>query len=391
MTAVLIFAGGLLLGLVLAFILRIVHSKQAKELADEIYRRSEAEKQANINTVIDNVKSAFGNLSLEALGKSTDQLLTLAKTTLGGERAAGMQDLESKKQLIDQHLQTMKETLQNVSERLTTFDGSLKKQAEETQRLTQTTSSLREALSSTKARGQWGERMAEDVLRLAGFVEQVNYTKQTKVDSTGKIPDFTFLLPQDLKLNMDVKFPLDNYLRYLEANGSADQSRYREAFLRNVKDKIKDTSSREYINPEQNTVDYVLLFIPNEQVYAFIHEQDRTILDEALKAKVIFCSPLTLFAILAVVRQAVDNFALERTSHQILALYAEFQKQWSKFVEKMEKLGRELKSAQDEYEEMTSTRRRQLDKVLDKIEDLREQKHLQQSEEAIAVEEKSQT
>ena len=33
----------------------------------------------------------------------------------------------------------------------------------------QTTQSLREALSSTKARGQWGERMAEDVLRLAGL------------------------------------------------------------------------------------------------------------------------------------------------------------------------------------------------------------------------------
>ena len=46
------------------------------------------------------------------------------------------------------------------------------------QDLTETTQSLREALSSTKARGQWGERMAEDVLRLAGFVEGVNYRKQ---------------------------------------------------------------------------------------------------------------------------------------------------------------------------------------------------------------------
>ena len=32
-----------------------------------------------------------------------------------------------------------------------------------------------------QARGQWGERMADDVLRLAGFVEGVNYRKQTAV------------------------------------------------------------------------------------------------------------------------------------------------------------------------------------------------------------------
>ena len=111
---------------------------------------------------------------------------------------------------------------------------------------------------------------------------------------------------------MDVKFPLDNYLRYQEANSDADKSRHMSDFLRDVRGRVKEVVGREYINPEQNTVDYVLLFIPNEQVYAFIHEQDRTILDDALMNKVVFCSPLTLYAILAVIRRAVDNFTLEK-------------------------------------------------------------------------------
>ena len=46
------------------------------------------------------------------------------------------------------------------------------------------------------ARGQWGERMAEDVLRLAGFVENVNYVKQTQVEGGTGRPDFTFPLPE---------------------------------------------------------------------------------------------------------------------------------------------------------------------------------------------------
>jgi DNA recombination protein RmuC len=232
---------------------------------------------------------------------------------------------------------------------------------------------LRQALSSTKARGQWGERMAEDVLRLAGFIENVNYEKQKRIDASGKIPDFTFFLPQELKLNMDVKFPLDNYLRFQEATGDTDRSRHLSDFLRDVRGRVKEVATREYINPEQNTVDYVLLFIPNEQVYAFIHEQDRTILDDALRNKVVFCSPLTLYAILAVIRRAVDNFTLEKTSHQILSLYGEFQKQWTKFVERMDSLGKKIRDAQEVFEEVTTTRRRQLDRVLDKIGDLRTQ------------------
>ena len=60
----------------------------------------------------------------------------------------------------------------------------------------ETTQGLREALSSTKARGQWGERMAEDVLQLAGFVEGIQYRKQVSVDGGSGIPDFTFLLPR---------------------------------------------------------------------------------------------------------------------------------------------------------------------------------------------------
>ena len=157
----------------------------------------------------------------------------------------------------------------------------LQTSSQQTQALMQTTNSLREALGSTKARGQWGERMAEDVLRLAGLVENVNYVKQKTIDGRLR-PDFTFLLPKSLKLHMDVKFPLDNYLRFLEAPSDAEKAKFRTDFLRDVKARIKECTSRDYIDSEV-TVDYVLLFIPNEQIYAFIHEQDCSILDDGIR------------------------------------------------------------------------------------------------------------
>jgi len=247
----------------------------------------------------------------------------------------------------------------------------LKTANEQTTALMQTANALREALASTKVRGQWGERMAEDVLRCAGFIENVNYLKQKTIEGIGSRPDFTFLLPQNLKLNMDVKFPLDNYVKFLEADSDSERAKFRNDFLRDVRSKINEVSTREYINPEQNTVDYVLLFIPNEHIYAFIHEQDRPILDESIKNKVVFCSPVTLFAILAVIRQAVDNFALEQASNEILSLFGAFKKQWNEFLKKLDLVGRRIGDAQKEYDALITTRRRKLEKPLNKIDSLR--------------------
>ena len=240
----------------------------------------------------------------------------------------------------------------------------------------QTTNTLKEALASSKIRGQWGERMAEDVLRLAGFIEKINYLKQKTITGAGSRPDFTFLLPRDLKLNMDVKFPLDNYMKFLETSSAIEKEKFQKDFLKDVKSRIREVTTREYINPEQNTVDYVLLFIPNEQIYAFIHQHDSSILDEGIRNRVIFCSPMTLFAILSVVRQAIDNFALEQTSNEILSLFGVFKKQWQEFVKRFDLLGKRIGDVQKEYDEITTTRHRQLEKPLNRIESLREQRDL---------------
>jgi len=375
------------LGLVAALLLKFIHGRTARELAEELFHETEAHKKADMDTMIEHIKASFGNLSLEALSKSTEEFLKLAKVRLESEREIGFKELDAKKGLIDQQLHQMTSKLADVSklmkelekdrvEKFGELASQLKTATHQSAVLMQTTNLLREALASTKARGQWGERMAEDVLRLAGFIENVNYLKEKSIDGAGSRPDFTFILPRDLRLNMDVKFPLDNYLRFLETNLELEKVKFRNDFLRDVKARVKEVTTREYINPEQNTVDYVLLFIPNEQIYSFIHEQDSSILDEGIKNRVIFCSPITLFAVLAVIRQAVDNFALEKTSNEILSLLGLFKNQWGEFLKKLDLLGKRIEDTQKEYELLTTTRRRQLERPLNKIDDLRSQKGL---------------
>ncbi len=328
-------------------------------------------------------RDSLPGLLQQALSTATDELLKHSKT----QNELSAKNLESKKALIDQTLQQMTTRLEAVKTLMQGLEkdraqkfGELAKHLqlahEQTTALTETTSSLREALAGSRTRGQWGERMAEDVLRLAGFVENVNYSKQKTIESTGKRPDFTFFLPRGLKLNMDVKFPLDNYMRYLDSESEADRDRFCSAFLSDVKNQSKSLIGREYINPQQNTVDYVLMFIPNEQVYGFIHQQDSSIIDQAMQKKIIFCSPLTLFAVLAVIRQAVDNFALEQASNEILSLLSSFNKQWGMFKEGLGRMGRRIDDAQKEFQALDTTRSRQLEKPLEKIEQLRTDRHL---------------
>jgi len=376
---------GFALGLLVAVALRLQRGKTAKEIAEELFHESEEQRKAAIDTILENIKASFGNLSFDALSKSTEEFLKLAKSRLESEREISLKELDGKKGLIDQQLQQMTKKLENVSivikelekdrvEKFGQLASHLNTATQQTTALMQTTSQLREALASTKVRGQWGERMAEDVLQLAGFIENVNYLKEKTIEGAGSRPDFTFFLPGDLKLNMDVKFPLTNYVKFLETDVEPEKVKFRSDFLKDVKARIKEVTTREYINPEQNTVDYVLLFIPNEQVYSFIHEQDSSILDEGLKNRVIFCSPITLFAVLAVIRQSVDNFALERTSNEILSLFGVFKKQWEEFLKKLDVLGKRIEDTQKEYESLVTTRRRQLERPLNKIDDLRVQK-----------------
>ena len=383
-TFLLIFIAGFVLGLAAALILRLIQAKTAKELATELFLESETKRKADTEAVLENLKASFGSLSLDALSKSTEEFLKLAKAKLESEREVGVKELDVKKVLIDQQLQRMGTELENVThlmqdlekdriEKFGALASQLKTAGEQTAALAQVTTTIREALASTKARGQWGERMAEDVLKLAGFVEKINYLKQKAIEGAPGRPDFTFLLPNNLKVNMDVKFPLDNYLKYLEAKSEVDKAKYRTTFLNNAKARIKEVTTREYINPDDNTVDCVLLFIPNEQVYAFIHEQDSSILENGIKNRVVFCSPITLFAVLAVIRQAVEHFALEKTSREILSLLGRFKKQWDEFCNKLETLGKRIEDAQKEYGVLMTTRRHQLEKPLDKIEFLRTQ------------------
>ena len=327
-------------------------------------RRSEPEvsPQAVIDRAVEAVDRAFaarlqtGQAELEHQRVSFDR-------KWDGVTARVNEELSGIKTLVTQ----LQQERASQNARLT---ESLRSSAERQKELLDTTQRLNDVLVNKQARGQWGERMADDILRAAGLIEGVNYLKQ-ETTAAGTRPDFTFLLPDGQRLHMDVKFPLESYARHLEAASETEARQAIKDFGRAVRDHIKQIAAREAYRDAATTVGYVLMFIPNDGVYAFIHEHCREVFDEALEGHVVICSPSTLFAMLSLVRQAMDTVSMERSSQEILDHLACFAEQWQKYSEQFDLVGRHLDRLKGAFDDLSGARSRQLERQLDRIEELK--------------------
>ncbi len=375
----------LLIALVLALLARQGRASQAQLGQGETER------------IVAAVHSDLARVQGEIQKAGVEQLVAQNKAELEKETGRGEEQLKARQGEIDKGLSEVRQELGKLRELVREVDTKrgdsivkleavTRESKQQTELLRSQTGRLNEVLSGTQTRGQWGERMAEDVLRLAGFIEGVQYRKQRQVEGGTSRPDFTFFVHNQL-LHMDVKTPMAEYQRYLTGATEPERGAAAKLFKRDVRARIKEVATREYIDPEGGTLDYMLVFIPNEQVYGFLHENDPELLDVALQEKVVLCSPLTLFAILAVIRQASENFKLTQQTNEILKALGGFNKQWGMFKEQMNKVDRALESSRRAYAELVDTRTRQLDRQVERVDELRLTAGLDASDETLPSDE----
>ncbi|MCD4699157.1 MAG: DNA recombination protein RmuC [Phycisphaerae bacterium] len=332
-------------------------------------------------------RDAFAAVSQEVITESSKQIITMAEQVLKAQSAAGTAEIEGKKELIDQSIVQMNERIERLRGFVQQVESERQKHygqlTTSLSALSSTTESLRGALAGSKRLGAWGERMTEDVLQLVGMSEGVNYTRQSSeaAADSGK-PDFTFFLPNDLTVNMDVKFPLEKALAYLDADDEQRRATG-DGFVSAVRGHIRTVASdrRGYINPAGGTVNYAIVFIPNEQVYSLAMELDRKLIDEALKMRIVMCGPLTLYAMLSVIRSAAENANIVKTADEVIRLLSAFNKQWQKYRETIDKIGNRIDEAKKAHDDLVGTRMRMLEKPLDKIDELRSARGLPDGDE----------
>lgn len=325
------------------------------EALTALNEQSRRDREESIKLAADRVAEA----SSERLGKSAKDIDT---------------SMRSVQESLSQRMQQMDIEIKRLHDQNAEKFGNVDRAVND---LVKRTSDLNNVLSSSQARGQWGERMAEDMLRAAGFIEGVNYKKQNTIEGGGR-PDYTFMMPPDRVLYMDVKFPMDSYTAFVAAVDQTSRDSLKKDFIAAVRARVTELQKRDYaVVTTEHSLDYVLLFVPNESITGFIHEADPNLIDWALAQKVVLCSPLNLYAFLVVIRQATESFHTEQAASHMMQLMNKFKVQWEKYVKSLDQVKKSFDKMQGELDVLTvGARYKKLAGEVKKIDDLRKQQNV---------------
>jgi DNA recombination protein RmuC len=234
--------------------------------------------------------------------------------------------------------------------------------------LRKSTDNLKNVLSNNQLRGRYGEEVAENLLQVAGFVKGLNYDGNLSQETNANRPDFTIYLPDKSKVNIDVKFPYQSLVKYQETEDKLEKKKYFAQFKTDVKQKIKQITSRDYINPQEKTLDFVILFVPNEMIFSVINDQLYDVVDEANRKKVAIVGPVSFVTFLRMIHQSYDNFKIQEDLHRVVGLIGKFKQEFDKYSGEIDNLGKRIKLTTEQYDKVSGVRTRQLAKVVEQIE-----------------------
>ena len=282
--------------------------------------------------------------------------------------------------LLNKSDQTVREFLEKTGEIKSSITG-----------VDQQTRNLISVLNNNQSRGQWAEFQVEDLLGVMDYKDGIHYETQ-KIMSSGNKPDFTFYLPDDKTINMDSKFPLTIYMEISKLNrdledDSLDEISRREItdlikiknkeFLdRAIKNKIDETSAREgYISPEEDTVDFVLMYIPLENLYHFlltstIGAKNTPVIQYAFAQKVILVSPQTLMAYLETIRHSMKLFSLQTDTKNILSTHEKVKSEIRKFIDSFDETTKKLDQTVKAFDSLKTTRVNKLEKSFEELDEV---------------------
>ncbi len=256
------------------------------------------------------------------------------------------QNLRFGQEHIGNYLRTTHETLAKLHDQL----GRLQAGSEQMLRLGQDVRSLQDILKSPKLRGQIGEYSLEKLLReilpTDSFTLQYTFRSGRRVDALVRMAEYA--------VGIDAKFPLPGFEEMIHAATEEDRSRLHRKFHNDVIKHI-DKIAADYINPEEKTLDFALMYIPAENVYyetVIRHEDDKTdLLGYAMQKKVIPVSPNLLYAYLMTVVMGLHGLQIEQQAEQIRKSMFQVASGFQAFLEDWTTLGGHIRKTQTKYEE----------------------------------------
>jgi DNA recombination protein RmuC len=186
----------------------------------------------------------------------------------------------------------------------------------------------------------------------ANMTEHVDFVSQVSVSGSdgGRLrPDLVVHLPAERDVVVDAKVPMDAYLRALETPDEAEQRELLRQHGRQTRRHIDALASKSYHAQFEASPEFVVMFIPNEGVYCAALEAEPTLLEHGAAKGVLIATPTTLIALLHATYYGWRQEKIAESAREIAAAGRELHKRMATFLEPYAKLGRQLNSAVNAY------------------------------------------
>lgn len=289
------------------------------------------------NSVREETKAQFKSLAADIFSSQSEKFKEANETRLSEILNPLKEDIKDFKRRVD-------DTYMNSSKERTLLGEQMKRLMELNMSIGKEARDLTEALSgNTKVQGDWGEMVLETILVKSGLVEGENYfvqrTKnddgtQIKNDDNGRLrPDVVVALPDEKCIVIDSKVSLTAYVNYINADNDDDRQRFGKAHLLSVRSHLKELETKRYQDfvgvGNDDRIDYVLMFIPNEHAYMAAMTLDNNLWMEAYEKRVVIISPAHVISTLRLIAQL---WTRDKQTKNALKIAEEGGKLYDKFV-----------------------------------------------------------
>ena len=361
-------AAGLTLGVLVTALVatrRIAAARARTAELEAAVRHQDAldqERDDALRLAAEQLASSFQGVASRSLRENSETFLQLANERLGRQAADASRDLAGRGKAIEDMLSPIAAALAETRTQLDRLERDRKhafgaieqhlaNMGEAQKSLQAETHQLVSALKRPEVRGQWGEVTLRRLVELAGMTQQVDFIEQVHEagEDTVVRPDMVVRLPDQRELVVDVKTPLDAYLAAVEAADAGERTQAMERHARQIKARIRELSNKRYWAQFTRSPEFVVLFIPGDQFLGAALETDPTLLDEALRQKVILATPTSFIALLKAVAYGWRQLALADNADKIRELAEALHHRLATFTGHLAAVGRQLGGSVDAY------------------------------------------
>lgn len=269
---------------------------------------------------------------LKQMQQTVDSSNKLFQNSLSSNSSHMINTLQENSKQLNERLEKAAEIMQHVGREV----GQMKEIGRSIQ-------ALQEFLRSPKLRGNIGEQVLNDLLAQVfpknSFHLQYQFKSGERVDAAIKTD--AGILP------IDAKFPMENFQKFSKAESEKDKDLFKKEFGRDVRRHI-DSIAKKYILPEEDTLDFALLYVPSESVFYEIVNMDE-LLEYARIKRVYIVSPSTLYAHLQTILLSFEGKEIGAQSREVMRLLRAMQIDFGKVDEALGILGKHIGNASNQY------------------------------------------